>query len=319
METHDPAYHEISAFTGNANRPLAEAICASAGIRLGSADVFEFSNENIFVKVNESVREHDCFVIQPTSSPVSRSVMELLIMIDALKRASAGRITAVIPYYAYGRSDKKDQPRVPITGRLIADLIITAGAHRVLTMDLHQGQIQGFFSIPVDELTAIRILCRHYVEKGWSNAVVVSDLGYARRARDFADILKAPLAIVQKRRLGNTGESKLLSVIGEVQDRRAIIVDDEIDRAGTLMNMVGALVDEGVEEIYACCTHPVLSGPAIERIAGVDALRELVVTDTIPLTPGKQIPKIKVLSVAPLFGEAIKRIHVGASVGMLFR
>src|SRR5512137_2171536 len=163
---HDPVYHDISLFTGNANRPLAEAICGTAGLRLGSADVFQFSNENIFVKINESVREHDCFVIQPTCCPVNRSVMELLIMIDALKRASAGRITAIIPYYAYARSDKKDQPRVPITARLIADLIITAGAHRILTMDLHQGQIQGFFSIPVDELTAIKILSAHFVAKG---------------------------------------------------------------------------------------------------------------------------------------------------------
>lgn len=319
MEQHDPVYHDISIFTGNANRPLAEAICASAGIPLGSADVFEFSNENIFVKINESVREHDCFVIQPTCSPVSRSVMELLIMIDALKRASAGRITAVIPYYAYGRSDKKDQPRVPITGRLVADLIITAGAHRVLTMDLHQGQIQGFFSIPVDELTAIKILCGYFIQKGWDNPIVISDLGYARRARDFADLLKSPLALVQKRRLGNTGESQLLTVIGEVTGKRAIIVDDEIDRAGTLMNMVGALEADGVEEIYACCTHPVLSGPSVERIAQAASLKEVVVTDTIPLTPAKAIPKITVLSVAHLFGEAIKRIHVGDSVGVLFR
>lgn len=316
---HDPVYHDISIFTGNANRPLAEAICSSAGLRLGSADVFEFSNENIFVRINESVREHDCFLIQPTCSPVNRSVMELLIMTDALKRASAGRITAIIPYYAYGRSDKKDQPRVPITARLIADLIITAGAHRILTMDLHQGQIQGFFSIPVDELTAIRILCAHFVEKHWDNTVVVCDLGYARRARDFADLLKAPLAIVQKRRIGNTGESQLLSVIGDVKGKRAIIVDDEIDRAGTLMNTVNALEAEGVDEIYACCTHAVLSGPAIDRLQSKESLREVVVTDTIPLTAAKAIPKITVLSVAPLFGEAIKRIHTGESVGVLFR
>lgn len=316
---HDPVYHDISVFTGNGNRPLAEAICSSAGLRLGSADVFEFSNENIFVKINESVREHDCFVIQPTCSPVNRSVMELLIMIDALKRASAGRVTAIIPYYAYGRSDKKDQPRVPITGRLIADLIITAGAHRVLTMDLHQGQIQGFFSIPVDELTAIRILCAHFIEKHWDNAVVVCDLGYARRARDFADLLKAPLAIVQKRRIGNTGESQLLSVIGEVGGRRAIIVDDEIDRAGTLMNTITALEAERVGEIYACCTHAVLSGPAMERIQSKPSLKEVVVTDTIPVPAEKMVPKLKVLSVAPLLGEAIKRIHTGESVGVLFR
>lgn len=316
---HDPVYHDISIFTGNANRPLAEAICQSAGLRLGSADVFQFSNENIFVKVNESVREHDCYLIQPTCAPVNRSVMELLIMVDALKRASAGRITTVIPYYAYGRSDKKDQPRVPITGRLIADLIITAGAHRVLTMDLHQGQIQGFFSIPVDELTAIRILCDYFACKKWDDSVVVCDLGYARRARDFADLLKAPLAIVQKRRIGNTGESQLLSVIGEVKNRRAIIVDDEIDRAGTLMNTVQALEAEGVGEIYACCTHAVLSGPAVERLQATTSLQEVVVTDTIPVGAEKCISKITVLSVAPLFGEAIKRIHTGDSVGVLFR
>lgn len=312
-------YRDISIFTGNANRPLAEAICASINIPLGSADVFEFSNENVFVKINQSVREHDCFVIQPTCSPVNRSIMELLIMIDALKRASAARITAVIPYYAYGRSDKKDQPRVPITARLVADLIVTAGAHRILTMDLHQPQIQGFFSIPVDELTARPILVDYFRAKGLENPVIVTDLGYARRARDFADLLHFPLAVVQKRRLGNSGESELLSVIGEVKGKQAIIVDDEVDRAGTLINAVKALEKEGIHEVYACCTHAVLSGPAIERIAAAESLKELVVTDTIPLTSEKTLPKIKVLSVAPLFGEAIRRIHTGKSVGALFR
>lgn len=240
-------------------------------------------------------------------------------MIDALKRASAARITAVIPYYAYGRSDKKDQPRVPITARLVADLIVTAGAHRILTMDLHQPQIQGFFSIPVDELTARPVLVDYFRAKGLENPVVVTDLGYARRARDFADLLNFPLAVVQKRRLGNSGESELLSVIGEVKGKQAIIVDDEVDRAGTLINAVKALEEEGIHEVYACCTHPVLSGPAIKRIAAAESLKELVVTDTIPLTPEKILPKIKVLSVAPLFSEAIRRIHTGKSVGALFR
>ena len=227
----------------------------------GKAEVFQFANENIFVKILDNVREKDVFLVQPTSHPVNQSIMELLIMIDAFKRASAGRITAVIPFYAYGRSDKKDQPRVPITARLIADMITVAGADRVLSMDLHQGQIQGFFNIPVDELTAVHLLSRYFIDKQLDDCVVVTDLGFAKRARAFAEILDAPLAIIEKRRVGNLDRAELMNVIGEVKGKRAIIVDDEIDTAGTLIEVVRALEREGVTEMYACATHGVLSRP----------------------------------------------------------
>jgi ribose-phosphate pyrophosphokinase len=248
---------------------------------------------------------------------VNDSIMELLIMIDAFKRASAGRITAVVPYYAYGRSDKKDQPRVPITARLVADMITVAGADRMLTMDLHQGQIQGFFNIPVDELTAVHILSNYFKHKHLEDLVVVTDLGFAKRARTFAELLDAPLAIIEKRRVGNLDRAELMNVIGDVRGRRAVIVDDEIDTAGTLQETVRALEREGVEEIYACATHGILSDPAVERIAE-SSLREVVLTDTVPLPPAKRLPKITTLSIAPLIGEAIKRIHRGESVGALF-
>jgi ribose-phosphate pyrophosphokinase len=284
---------------------------------LGQAEVFAFSNENIFVKILDNVREKDIFVIQPTCRPVNQSIMELLIMIDAFKRASAGRITAVVPYYAYGRSDKKDQPRVPITARLVADMITVAGADRVLTMDLHQGQIQGFFNIPVDELTAVHLLSNYYRQKQVQDLVVVTDLGFAKRARTFAELLDAPLAIIEKRRVGNLDRAEVMNVIGEVRGRNAIVVDDEIDTAGTLLEVVRALDREGVEEVYACATHGILSGPAVERIAA-SGVREVVITDSIPLPPEKRLPQITTLSVAPLIGEAIRRIHRGESVGALF-
>jgi ribose-phosphate pyrophosphokinase len=304
-------------YHGNANVRLAQKIGSYLGRDLGRLEVFEFSNENIFVKILDNVRSRDVFLIQPTCSPVNKSIMELLIMIDAFKRASAGRITAVVPYYAYGRSDKKDQPRVPITARLIADMMQVAGADRLLTMDLHQGQIQGFFSIPVDELTAVHLLSNHFRQKRLDDLVVVTDLGFAKRARAFAELLDAPLAIIEKRRLGNLDRAELLNVIGEVRGRRAIIVDDEIDTAGTLIETVRALEREGVDEIYACATHGILSGPAVDKIRD-SALREVVITDTVPLPAAKHIGKIKVLSVAPLIGEAIRRIHDGESVGALF-
>jgi ribose-phosphate pyrophosphokinase len=308
---------EFSIYAGNANKPLAERITRYLKTQLGDVEVFQFANENIFVRVMENVREQDVFLVQPTSRPVNQSIMELLIMIDAFKRASAGRITAVIPFYAYGRSDKKDQPRVPITARLIADMITVAGADRVLSMDLHQGQIQGFFNIPVDELTAVHLLSRYFIDKQLDECVVVTDLGFAKRARAFAEILDAPLAIIEKRRVGNLDRAELMNVIGEVKGRRAIIVDDEIDTAGTLIEVVRALEREGVTEMYACATHGVLSDPAVERIRD-SSLREVVITDSIPLPASKRLPKITVLSVAPLIGEAIKRIHRGESVGALF-
>ncbi|HXR26804.1 MAG TPA: ribose-phosphate pyrophosphokinase [Candidatus Baltobacteraceae bacterium] len=308
---------EYDLYAGNANLELARKIGRYLGRELGRAEVFEFANENIFVKILDNVRQRDVYLIQPTCAPVNKSIMELLIMIDAFKRASAGRITAVVPFYAYGRSDKKDQPRVPITARLIADMLQVAGADRILTMDLHQGQIQGFFSIPVDELTAVHLLSNYFRRKQLADPVVVTDLGFAKRARAFAELLDAPLAIIEKRRQGNLDRAELLNVIGEVAGRRAIIVDDEIDTAGTLMETVRALEKEGVTEIYACATHGVLSDPAIGRIRD-SILREVVVTDTVPLTPAKRIAKIRQLSVAPLIGEAIRRIHDGESVGALF-
>ena len=307
----------LGLYSGNANTQLARKIARYLTVALGNLEVFEFANENIFVKILDNVRERDVYLVQPTSRPVQTSIMELLIMIDAFKRASAGRITAVVPYYAYGRSDKKDQPRVPITARLIADLISVAGADRLLTMDLHQGQIQGFFNIPVDELTAVHLLSKYFVQKHIENPVVVTDLGFAKRARTFAEMIDAPLAIIEKRRTDNDDRAELLNVIGEVRGKRAIIVDDEIDTAGTLMQITRALEREGVTELYACATHGVLSDPAIDRIRD-SSLREVVITDTIPLPPAKQLRKIKQLSVAPLIGEAISRIHRGESVGALF-
>jgi len=308
---------QFEIYHGNANPDLAWKICRYLGTEPGKLEVFQFANENIFVKILDNVREKDVFLIQPTSHPVNTSIMELLIMIDAFKRASAGRITAVIPFYAYGRSDKKDQPRVPITARLIADMITVAGADRVLTMDLHQGQIQGFFNIPVDELTAVHMLSNYFKYKKLEDLVIVTDLGFAKRARAFAELLEAPLAVIEKRRLGNLDRAELMNVIGDVRGRRAVIVDDEVDTGGTLMEIVRALEREGVQEIYACATHGVLSDPAVERLRD-SALREILLTDSIPLPPAKRIAKITTLSVAPLIGEAIKRIHRGESVGALF-
>jgi ribose-phosphate pyrophosphokinase len=307
----------LGLYCGNANPLLARRIARYLGTDLGSSEVFEFSNENIFVRILDNVREKDIFLVQPTSRPVQKSIMELLIMIDAFKRASAGRITAVVPYYSYGRSDKKDQPRVPITARLIADMITVAGADRLLTMDLHQGQIQGFFNIPVDELTAVHLLSDYFRRKALQNLVVVTDLGFAKRARTFAELLGAPLAIIEKRREANDDRAQVTNVIGEVRGRRAVIVDDEIDTAGTLIETAQALEREGAIELHACATHGVLSGPAIERIRD-SGIREVVITDTIPLPPSHQLSTIKVLSVAPLIGEAITRIHRGESVGALF-
>jgi len=310
---------ELKVFSGNAHPALARGVCDYLGIPLGQAEVFEFSNENIFVRILENVRERDVFVIQPICSPVNKSLMELLIMLDALRRASAERITAVVPYYGYGRTDKKDQPRVPITARLIADLITVAGANRLLTVDLHAGQIQGFFTIPVDELTAFYILSNYFEDKAMEDLVVVAtDIGISKRARDLAERLNTPLAIIEKRRVGNIGTAETLNVIGEVEDMRALLFDDEIDTAASLVAAVSALEERGAKEIYSCCTHPVFSGPAIQRIAA-SRVKEVVVTDTIPIPEGKKNEKITVLSIASLLGEAIHRIHAGLSVGAMFQ
>ena len=310
---------ELKVFTGNAHPALAKGICDYLKIPLGKAEVFEFANENTFVRILENVRERDIFVVQPMCAPVNTRLMELLIMLDALRRASAGRITAVIPYYGYSRTDKKDQPRVPITARLVADMISVAGANRVLTVDLHAAQIQGFFTIPVDELTALTLLSDHIKSKKLKDMVVVAtDIGITKRARDLAAKLNAPLVIIEKRRVGNNDSAELLNIIGDVAGMTAILIDDEIDTAGSLVTAVAALTKAGASDVYSCCTHPVFSGPAIERIAKC-AVKEVVVTDTIPVPTQKRNGKITVLSIAELLGEAIRRIHAGESIGAMFQ
>ncbi len=310
---------ELKVFTGNANPALAQAIVDYLEIPLGKTEVFQFSNDNTFVRILENVRERDIFVVQPISAPVNNNLVELLIMLDAFKRASAGRITAVVPYYGYGRTDKKDQPRVPITARLVADLLTVAGANRVLTVDLHAPQIQGFFNIPVDELTALNVMANYFREQKLNGdlVVVATDIGISKRSRDLAERLNAPLAIMEKRRVGNVDRTETLNVIGEVSGKMALTLDDEIDTAGSLVNVVNTLLERGAKSVYSCCTHGVLSGPAIQRIAACP-VKEVVVTDTIALPKNKQIDKIKVLSMAPLLGEAIHRIHTGMSIGAMF-
>jgi ribose-phosphate pyrophosphokinase len=309
---------ELKVFSGNAHPELARAITDYLGIPLGNCEVMQFSNENTFVRILENVRERDVFLVQPISSPVNSHIMELLVMIDAFKRASAKRITAVMPYYAYGRSDKKDQPRVPITARLIADLLTVAGANRVLTVDLHKAQIQGFFNIPVDELTAFYILSDYFIQKKLKNvAVVAMDFGITKQARDIAARMSVPLVIMEKRRMGNNDKTETLNVIGDVKGRTALIVDEEIDTAGSLTGVVNTLLERGAKDVYACATHAVFSGPAVKRIQECP-IKEIIVTDTVPIAPEKRIDKIKVIPVAPLLGEAIRRIHTGQSVGAMF-
>ena len=294
-------------------------MCEYLDIPLGQAEVFKFANDNSFVQIRENIRQRDVFIIQPTCYPVNDNLMELLIMIDAFKRASAGRITAVVPYYGYGRTDKKDQPRVPITARLVADLLTAAGADRLLTVDLHAGQIQGFFNIPVDELTTLPLMGQHFADKELQDLVVVAvDIGISKKARDMAERLGAPLAIIEKRRTGNNDKNETMNVIGDVEGKIALTFDDEIDTGGTIVNAAKALSEQGVKEVYACVTHPVLSRNAAELMANSE-FKEVVVTDTIPISTEKRNGKFTVLSVAPLLGEAIYRIHKGQSVGDLFK
>ncbi|HPD55899.1 MAG TPA: ribose-phosphate pyrophosphokinase [Smithellaceae bacterium] len=305
-------------FSGNSNLPLAQDICKNLGVPLGKANVTTFSDGETQVEINENVRGMDVFIIQSTCSPVNVMCMELLIMIDAMKRASADRITAVIPYYGYARQDRKVAPRAPISAKLVADLITTAGAHRVLSMDLHAGQIQGFFNIPVDNLFATSVLI-DYMKKNYLNdTVVVSpDTGGVERARAFGKRLGAALAIIDKRREG-PNESQVMNIIGNVKDKKVIILDDMIDTAGTVVQAANALKDAGATEVSACCTHPVLSGPALDRLEA-SPLKEVVVTDTIPLTErAKKFSRIKVLSVAGLLSEAVRRIYYNDSVHSLF-
>ncbi len=309
---------ELKVFSGNAHPELAKAVCDYLGIPPGRIEVSQFSNENIFVKILENVRSRDVFIIQPIASPVNNNLVELFIMLDAFWRASAGRITAVVPYYGYSRTDKKDQPRVPITARLVADLITTSGASRFLTVDLHAGQIQGFFNVPVDELTALPLLAQHIRKKNLQNIVTVAtDVGGTKRARDMAAYLNTPLAIIEKRRVGNADLSETLNIIGEVNGKTAVMIDDEIDTGGSLTNAVKALMQAGATEVYSCATHPIFSGKAIERLAA-SPVKEVIVTETVPVPPEKRLDKITVLPIAPLLGEAIHRIHTGLSVGAMF-
>ena len=305
-------------FSGRANPLLAESICKYLDIPLGETVIRDFSDKEIYVRIEENVRGRDVFVIQPTCYPGNTNVMELLIMIDALRRSSAKRITSVIPYYGYGRQDRKCEPRVPITSKLIADLLETAGTDRVLTVDLHAGQIQGFFNIPVDHLFAMNVLIDYIRKLNLPNLIVISpDAGGVERARAFAKRLNTSLAIIDKRR-DIPNEAKAMNIIGDVEGKVAFIVDDMIDTAGTLMEATDALLGAGASEVHACCSHPVLSGPAAERISN-SPLKTVLTTDSIPLGNGlNQNPKIKVLSIAPLLGEAILRIHEETSVSSLF-
>jgi ribose-phosphate pyrophosphokinase len=309
---------ELKLFSGKANPALAKEICAYLGISIGEATVSSFSDGEARVRIDENVRGADVFVMQSTCPPVNDSIMELLIMIDALKRSSAYRITAVIPYFGYARQDRKDQPRVPISAKLIADLITTAGADRVLTMDLHAGQIQGFFNIPVDHLYATPVLLDYISKGGGKDLVVVSpDAGGVERARAFAKRLQANLAIIDKRREG-PNQTQIMNIIGDVEGRSALLLDDMIDTAGTIVQGAQACANKGARRVWAGCTHAVLSGPALERIQA-SCLEEIVVTNTIPLNGKEQrCPKLRVLSVAPLLGEAITRIHEEESVSSLF-
>lgn len=307
----------LKIFTGNANPALAKQIAEHLGIPLGQGQVMRFSDGEVHVRIEESVRGADVFVVQPTSAPVNEHLMELLITIDALRRASARRITAVIPYYGYARQDRKTRARDPITAKLTANLLTTAGVDRVLAMDLHAGQIQGFFDIPVDHLPGVPILAEYFKSKGLQDMVVVSpDLGGVTRARDLANRLGVDIAIIDKRR-PEPNVAEVMNIIGRIRGKRVIMIDDIIDTAGTITLGAEALLAHGASEVYACCTHAVLSGPAVTRLAA-SPVAEVVITDTIPLPADKQIDKITVLPVAPLLGDAILRIYEDLSVSKLF-
>ena len=310
-------FTDYKIFTGNSHPALAEEIANIMGKPLGKAAVNKFSDGEISVSLWETVRGIDTYIVQPTCNPTNDSLMELLIMIDAMKRASAGRINAVIPYYGYARQDRKAKARDPITAKLVADLLQSAGADRVVTMDLHAAQIQGYFDIPVDHLLGMPILVKYFKEKNLQDLVVVSpDHGSVTRARNLAQPLDVPIAIVDKRR-PNAKVSEIMNVIGDVKGKNVILVDDMVDTAGTITNAANAMKDMGAVDVYACATHPVLSGPAIERIEK-SAIKEMVLLNTVPLSPEKQIDKIKTLSVAPMFAEAMIRIFTNTSLNGLF-
>jgi ribose-phosphate pyrophosphokinase len=307
----------IKLFSGSGCPALADEISQYLGVPLSGRDVVQFPNENIFVRLHESIRGQDVFLIQTTSSPVNHNIMELLIFLDALKRASPDRITVVVPYLAYGRSDRKDQPRVPITARLLADMIGVAGADRYILLDLHADQIQGFFSIPGDVLTVFPILADYFREKELRKAVVVSaDLGFAKKARNLAAELGLPLALIEKRRVKSDTEA--LTLVGDVRGRDVIVVDEEVDTSGTMVNAVNIVREHGAREIYLCFAHAVFSPPAVERLRDL-SLKGIVTTNSIPVPPERQLPNLTILSVAKLLGKVILRVHAGRSVGEVFR
>ena len=310
--------NNLKIFACNSAEDFASEVCSHIGLQLGKKEAFKFKNDNTFVKILETVRDDDVFVFQTTLPPVDERIMELLITVDALKRASAKRITVVLPYYPYSRSDKKDQPRIPITAKLVADILVASGVDRVLTCDLHNPAIQGFLSVPSDQLKAKDLLLKYFEKLPKDNMVVVAtDAGSSKKAYKYAQELNTTMALLDKRRDGNDDKAIASHFIGDVKDKICVIFDDEIDTAGSMMEAVKALKENGAKEIYAACTHGVLSGPAIDRIAKSD-LKELIITNTIPLLNEKRIDKIKVLSIAPLFAQAVMRIHLGQGVGELF-
>ncbi|MDI6771469.1 MAG: ribose-phosphate pyrophosphokinase [bacterium] len=308
----------LKIFSGSANPGLAEEISEHLGLPLGEMETYRFADGEVSVRIVESVRGADVFVVQPMSPPVNEHLVELLVILDALRRASAGRVTAVIPYLGYARQDRKTKPREPITSKLVANLLTASGADRILAVDLHTGQIWGFFDIPLDHLPSRMLLAAYFREKKLKNVVVVSpDIGGTGRAREFAAELGAPIAIIDKRRDRPNQVKEITHVIGKVYRRTAILVDDIVDTAGTLVAAASALIGRGVEEVYACCSHAILSGPAIDRLAA-SPIRELVVTNTVPVSVSKRIDKVRIVSIAPMLAEAITRIHEDRSVSTLF-
>jgi len=310
-------YGDIKLYAGSACPELAQRVADYMGIRLNRWDIITFPNENIFIRLNSSVRGQDVYLIQTHDRPVHNNIMEMLIAIDCFKRDSAGRVTVVIPYISYSQSDKKDQPRVPITARLLADMIEVAGADRWVTIDLHAGQIQGFYKIPGDSLTALHIICKYIREKNLDATVVTTDLGYAKSGRNYAEALGFPLAFVEKRRAGNETGREALTLIGSVADKDVLIVDDLVDTAGSVEQAVQVVRERGARDVYLAFTHAVLSPPAVERLAKLD-IKEIVTTDTLPISPEKRLPNMTVLTTAELLGEVILRSHEGRSVGELF-
>jgi len=310
-------YGDIKLYAGSACPELAQRVASYIGIRLSRWNITTFPNENIFIRLNSSVRGQDVYLIQTHAKPVHSNIMEMLIAIDCFKRDSAGRVTVVTPYMSYSQSDKKDQPRVPITARLLADMIEVAGADRWVTIDLHAGQIQGFYKIPGDSLTALHIICKHIRAKNLNGTVVTTDLGFAKGGRNYAEALGFPLAFIEKRRVGPTGTREALTLIGSVEGRDVLIVDDLVDTAGSVQQAAEIVRAHGARDVYLAFTHPVLSPPAIDRLGGL-GLKEIITTDTLPIAPQDRLPNMTILTVADLLGEVIIRSHEGRSVGELF-